>query len=143
MDKIKKILTDPFLTKVWKECNNEFCFDIPTEYNVRRLLKENGLGKKLITEYADSYYFLQLVNYLVSAEEGEDYVWVDKDKLEIKECKQGKIDMYKGGIRSYIEDLLEVEGIDSESANQVMEILGIEKFDDDEVKVEWDNDDDE
>lgn len=125
MDKIKKILTDPFLIKVWKECNFDATLEFPSMSVVRTILKENNLSKKLIDEYADIYYILYLSNYLMSSTEGKDFEWTNKNKLSIKPSKQGKIDMHKELIVNEMDELLQIGGIEIGKILQIKEILGV------------------
>lgn len=131
MEKIKKILTTPALAKVWKHCNYDATIEFPSMSVIRRLLKQKNLSKELIDEYAYTYYILYLANYLMNTTEGKDFVWTNKDKLSIKESKQGKIDMHKELIVNEMDELLLIGGIEIKEILQIKEILGVSLYDED------------
>ena len=134
MDKIKKILTTPqFANYLW-EVNSEICGDIPTEYDVRSKLKELGVGKKFLAEYADTYYLMSVINYVSNSEYDEEYVWKDKDKLIIEQSNKGQIEFRRRAILTSLRELNKYGEVDEETMNSILATLNIEeeKEDDDE-----------
>ena len=131
MDKIKKILTTPQYAEYWREINSHI-YGIPTEYDVRCKLKELGLNKKFLAEYADTYYIMMLVNYLSHNEYDKDYVWKDKDKLVLEASNKGDIEDSKRSILSDLRDLKEYGEVDEETMNSILATLNIEYKEEDE-----------
>ena len=134
MEKIKKILTDPKLAQIWRDLYDEMRCETPTHYDVTKALKELGLGKKLMTEYGDAYYMMCVISYLGDNEEGQEFEWVNKETLEMKECNQGEIFSAKCNILHSINRLLEFRVISENAAEDVkvaLDLLDIEDEDDD------------
>lgn len=134
MEKIKKILTDPKLAQIWRDLYDEMRCETPTHYDVTKALKKIGLGKKLMTEYADVYYLMCVICYLGDNEEGQEFEWVNKETLEMKECNQGEIFSAKCNILHSINRLLEFRVISENAAEDVkvaLDLLDIEDEDDD------------
>lgn len=134
MEKIKKILTDPKLVHYWQELNSELLYETPTKYNVTRVLKELGVGKKILTEYGDTYYLMTVVNYVATNGEGIDFEWTNKDTLEMKECNDGEIYSVKCNILHSINRLLEYRVISENAAENIkveLDLLDIEEEEDD------------
>lgn len=135
MEKIKKILTDPKLAHYWQELHSELLCETPTKYNVTKALKELGVGKKILTEYGDTYYLMAVVNYIATNEEGIDFEWTNKDTLEMKECNEGEIFSAKCNILHSINRLLEYRAISENAAEDVkvaLDLLDIEEDEDDD-----------
>lgn len=134
MEKIKKILTDPKLAHYWQELNQEMMFETPTKYDVTKALKELGVGKKLLTEYGDTYYVMTVVKYVATNGEGIDFEWTNKDTLEMKECNEGEIYSTKQSILFNLNRLLDYRVISdnaAESVKVILDLLDIEEEDDD------------
>lgn len=134
MEKIKKILTDPKLAHYWQELNQEMMCETPTKYNVKKALKEVGLGKKLMTEYGDTYYLMTVIKYVATNGEGIDFEWVNKDTLEMKECNAGEIYSTKQSILYNLNRLLDFRVISENAAEDVkvaLDLLDIEEENDD------------
>ena len=138
MDKIKKILTTPQYVEYWKEVSSGI-YGIPTEYDVRCKLKELGLNKKFLAEYAETYYIMLLINYVSYNEYDKDYVWKDKDKLVLEESNKGDIEFSKRSILSDLRNLKKYGEVDEETMNSILATLNIEdiedKEEDDEEKL--------
>ena len=134
MEKIKKILTDPKLAHYWQELNQEMMCEEVTKYNVTKALKEVGLGKKLMTEYGETYYLMYVIKEVSRSVEGVDFEWVNKDTLEMKECNNGEIYTEKCSILHSLNRLLEFRVISenaAESVKVILDLLDIEEEDDD------------
>lgn len=134
MEKIKKILTDPKLAQIWRDLYDEMRCETPTHYDVTKALKKIGLGKKLMTEYADVYYLMCVISYLGDNEEGQEFEWVNKETLEMKECNEGEIYSTKQSILFNLNRLLEFRVISENAAEDVkvaLDLLDIEDEDDD------------
>lgn len=134
MEKIKKILTDPKLAHYWQELNQEMMCEEVTKYNVTKALKEVGLGKKLMTEYGETYYLMYVIKEVSRSVEGVDFEWVNKDTLEMKECNKGEIYSEKCSILHSLNRLLEFRVISenaAESVKVILDLLDIEEEDDD------------
>ena len=134
MEKIKKILTDPKLAHYWQELNQELMCETPTKYNVKKALKEVGLGKKLMTEYGETYYLMYVIKEVATSVEGIDFEWVNKETLEMKECNKGEIYSAKCSILHSLNRLLEFRVISENAAEDVkvaLDLLDIEEEDDD------------
>lgn len=130
MEKIKKILTDPKLAHYWQELNQEIMCETPTKYNVKKALKEVGLGKKLMTEYGDTYYLMSVIKYVAVCVEEIDFEWTNKDTLEFKECNQGRINTAKDGILFNLNRLLEYRVISENVAEDVKVALDLPETED-------------
>ena len=132
MEKIKKILTDPKLAQIWRDLYDEMRCEIPTHYDVTKALKKIGLGKKLMTEYADVYYLMCVICYLGDNEEGQEFEWVNKETLEMKECNEGEIYSAKQSILFNLNRLLDYRVISENEAENIKVALDIEEEEDDD-----------
>lgn len=134
MEKIKKILTDPKLAHYWQELNQEMMCEEVTKYNVKKALKEVGLGKKLMTEYGETYYLMCVIKEVATSVEGIDFEWVNKETLEMKECNAGEIYSTKQSILYNLNRLLDFRVISENAAEDVkvaLDLLDIEEENDD------------
>lgn len=132
MEKFKKILTDPKLAQIWRDLYGEMMCEAVTKYNVTKALKELGVGKKILTEYGDTYYVMIVVNYIATNGEGIDFEWVNKDTLEMKECNQGEIISAKSNILHSINRLLEFRVISENAAEDIKVALDLFDIEDEE-----------
>lgn len=132
MEKIKKILTDPKLAQIWRDLYDEMRCELPTHYDITIALKKIGLGKKLMTEYGDTYYLMCVICYLGDNEEGYDFEWVNKDTLEMKESNEGQIYSTKQSILYNLNSLLEYRVISENAAEDVKAILDLLDIEDDD-----------
>lgn len=135
MEKIKKILTDPKLAQIWRDLYDEMRCETPTHYDVTKALKKIGLGKKLMTEYGETYYLMCVINYLGYNEEGQEFEWTNKDTLEMKESNEGEIYSTKQSILFNLNRLLDYRVISENAAEDVkvaLDLLDIEEEDEDD-----------
>ena len=87
-----------------------------------------------MTEYADVYYLMCVISYLGDNEEGQEFEWVNKETLEMKECNEGQIYSTKQSILYNLNSLLEYRVISENAAEDVkaiLDLLDIEEDDDD------------
>ena len=132
MEKIKKILTDPKLVKFWQGVKEELMGEVPSRYNVSRVLKELGLGKKLMTEYGETFYIMCVMDYVGDNEEGSDFEWVNKDTLEMKKLYESEIYSAKQSILYSLNRLLDYRVISENAAEDIkvaLDLLNIEEDD--------------
>lgn len=132
MEKIKKILTDPKLAHYWQELNQEMMGEVPTHYDVTKALKKIGLGKKLMTEYADVYYMMCVICYLGDNEEGSDFEWINKNTLEMKKLYDSEIYSTKQSILYNLNKLLDYRVISENAVEDVKVALDLLDIEDDE-----------
>lgn len=134
MEKIKKILTDPKLVKFWQGVKEELMGEVPSRYNVSRVLKELGLGKKLMTEYGETFYIMCVMDYVGDNEEGSDFEWVNKDTLEIKKLYESEIYSAKQSILYSLNRLLDYRVISENEAENIKVALDIEDEEDEDYE---------
>lgn len=126
MEKIKEILTNPRLAYYLRAFYSEMYGVIPTKTNVKKACTKIGFNKQLIDEYGDAFYILQVINYVSDHQEGVNFKWVNKDTLKMKECMGEEIEEAKYSILVQLWRLLDIGGIDDETAESIKEQLNIE-----------------
>lgn len=126
MEKIKEILTNPRLAYYLRAFYSEMYGVIPTKTNVKKACTKIGFNKQLIDEYGDAFYMLQVINYVSDHQEGVNFKWVNKDTLKMKECMGEEIEEAKYSILVQLWKLLDIGGIDDETAESIKEQLNIE-----------------
>ena len=131
MEKFKKILTDPKLVKFWQGVKEEMMGEVPSRHNVSRVLKELGLGKKLMTEYGEIFYLMCVMDYVGDNEEGSDFEWVNKDTLEMKKLYESEIYSAKQSILYSLNRLCDLQEINEETLETALSMLNIEEEDED------------
>lgn len=126
MEKIKEILTNPRLAYYLRAFYSEMYGVIPTKTNVKKACTKIGFNKQLIDEYGDAFYMLQVINYVSDHQEGVNFKWVNKDTLKMKECMGEEIEEAKYSILVQLWRLLDIGGIDDETAESIKGQLNIE-----------------
>ena len=126
MEKIKEILTNPRLAYYLRAFYSEMYGVIPTKTNVKKACTKIGFNKQLIDEYGEAFYMLQVINYVSDHQEGVNFKWVNKDTLKMKECMGEEIEEAKYSILVQLWRLLDIGGIDDETAESIKGQLNIE-----------------
>lgn len=126
METIKEILTNPRLAYYLRAFYSEMYGVIPTKTNVKKACTKIGFNKQLIDEYGEAFYMLQVINYVSEHQEGVNFKWVNKDTLKMKECMGEEIEEAKYSILVQLWKLLDIGGIDDETAESIKEQLNIE-----------------